>query len=195
MPNNNAQDDILPRLTEYGDITIEATLDELKISQQFISALREATLDGDEGLDADAKDRLRNPIRELVNLDGDPHLRAGIDIYLNTTNASEETYKDVRQSVHAYLDRLGVDQAENSMPSLFTVKKEVGMLTGVHSIMTDMCINTCIAYTGPFAELDTCFYCSEPRYDPAILAASNGEQKRSRRQFHTLPVGPQLQAI
>jgi hypothetical protein len=197
VPNEDpqAEDNLQPRLTEYNDITVEATLNELRTAQAFIAALQEATLEGDTGLDADAKDRLQNPITEPVDLTEEPHLRAGIDIYLNTTNASEETYKDVRQSIRAYLGRLGVDdQAEdNSMPSLFTVKKEIGMLTGVHSIMTDMCINTCLAYTGPFAELDSCPYCSQPRYDPAATLA--GEPKRSRRQFHTLPVGPQLQAI
>ncbi|EGO18520.1 hypothetical protein SERLADRAFT_375149 [Serpula lacrymans var. lacrymans S7.9] len=33
-----------------------------------------------------------------------------------------------------------------------------------------MCVNTCLAYMGPFADLDICPMCLEPRYDQLILA-------------------------
>lgn len=184
-----------PQLTEYNHITIEATLEELKTAQKFISAVQEATLDDDCGLDLDVLHMLRNPIAEPVNLNDDPHLRAGIKLFLNTTNASDETYKDVRNSIYEYLNDLGIDQTEKSIPSLSSVKKAIGGITGVHSMLNDMCINTCIAYTGPFSELDTCFHCNEPRYDPKLLLATNGREKKPQRQFHTLPLGPQLQAL
>ncbi|KAF9470286.1 hypothetical protein BDN70DRAFT_762603, partial [Pholiota conissans] len=52
------------------------------------------------------------------------------------------------------------------LPSLYSVKKAVGEVTGLHSIMMDMCPNTCIAYTGPYTDLDQCPFhnCREPRY-------------------------------
>jgi hypothetical protein len=183
-----------PEFLEYNDIDVEATLEELKVAQQFISALQAATLDDDNGLDPEAKDRLRNPITEPVVLD-DPHLRAGIKLFLNTTNASDEIFKDVRSTMHEYLHDLGYDLAENSIPSLASVKKSIGEITGVHSLLNDMCINTCMAYTGPFSDLEACLYCTEPRYDPTIFAATNGLKKTPQRQFHTLPLGPQLQAL
>ena len=62
-------------------------------------------------------------------------------------------------------------------------------------MMNDMCINTCIAYTGPFAGKDTCQYCGESRYDLKLLAASDGNKKVPRRQFYTIPIGPLLQAL
>jgi len=58
-----------------------------------------------------------------------------------------------------------------------------------------MCVKTCVAYVGPFRDLDTCPYCGELCYDPIKLAASNGKTKVARREFHTMPIGPQLQAL
>ena len=55
-----------------------------------------------------------------------------------------------------------------------------------------MCINSCVAYTGPYLELDTCPICSEPRYD----RDRSSEAKRiPRQEFHTIPIGPQIQAL
>lgn len=72
------EEHLVPRieseLKEYNDIEVEATLEELKIAQQFISALQEASLDADNDLDATARINLQDPIREPFNLDADPHL-------------------------------------------------------------------------------------------------------------------------
>ena len=146
-----------PELREYNDIEVEATLEELKIAQRFISALQEASLDADNDLDAAARINLQDPIREPFDLDADPHLRAGLEFFLDTTNASDETYHKIRDSTYTYLKNLGLPDIEkNPIPSLFEIKKAVGQITGVHSMMNDMCINTCMAYTGPFAVRDTC---------------------------------------
>lgn len=59
----------------------------------------------------------------------------------------------------------------------------------------DMCPDTCVGYTGPYTELDACPECGELQYEPTVLAASNGEVKIPRRQFKTIPLGPQIQAI
>jgi hypothetical protein len=183
-------------LKEYNDIEVEATLKDLKIAQQFISALQEASLDTNNDLDATARINLQDPIREPFNLDDDPHLRAGLEYFLDTTNASDETYHKIRDSTYTYLKNLGlVDIEKNPIPSLFETKKAVGQITGVHSMMNDMCINTCIAYTGPFSGRDTCQYCNKPRYDLELLAASDGNKKVPRRQFYTIPIGPLLQVL
>src|SRR5712672_200472 len=58
-----------------------------------------------------------------------------------------------------------------------------------------MCINLCIAYTGPFLGLDSCPTCSEPRYDQFRVEITSGKEKVARQQFHTIPIGPQLQAL
>ena len=69
------------------------------------------------------------------------------------------------------------------------VKKLVTHLTGIVPIIRDMCDKSCVAYTGPFAEYDHCPKCGESRYDPALTG------KIPRKQFHTFPIAPQLQAI
>lgn len=197
VPQAPLDEDMEPpplRLTEYDEVGVVATLEELKIAQQFIAAVKEATLDKDKNLDSDARDRLSNPITIPFNLNEDPNLRAGIDIFLDTTNASDGTYNKVRESVNGYLRRLGVDP-ENSVPTQYSVKKAIGDLTGVYSMLNDMCIETCIAYTGPYADRDTCPHCGAPRYDPQKLAETDGAVKIPQRQFYTIPLGPQLQSI
>lgn len=60
-------------------------------------------------------------------------------------------------------------------------------LSGVYSIEDDMCINSCLAFTGPFKHLQKCPECDEPCYDPF--------KRKSCQQLHTIPLGPQLQAL
>lgn len=37
-------------------------------------------------------------------------------------------------------------------------------LTGILEVQDDMCVNSCIAYTGPFEDLRECPHCGESRY-------------------------------
>jgi hypothetical protein len=79
-----------------------------------------------------------------------------IDLYLG--NLSEATYETNHAIIlHCFLD--------TELPSYYKVKSLVSDLTGVESVVHDMCINFCIVFTGPFLELDTCPLCSEPQYD------------------------------
>jgi hypothetical protein len=68
-------------------------------------------------------------------------------------------------------------------------------MTGIESLVHDMCINSCIAYTGPFAGLEACPVCSEGHYNHFCLESSHGKEKVPRQEFHTIPIGPQLQAL
>ncbi|KAJ7138746.1 hypothetical protein C8R43DRAFT_821564, partial [Mycena crocata] len=58
-----------------------------------------------------------------------------------------------------------------------------------------MCIESCIAYTAHFSNLEHCMKCGESRYDPVALARSGGLTKVARRKFDTIPIGPVLQAL
>lgn len=93
---------------------------------------------------------------------------------------SQETYTSVRKAI---LWRY----PNEDIPSYHQIKKYVAELSGVCSIEHDMCVKSCIAYTGPFKELQMCPECGEPRFDPFI--------KKAHQNFHTIPLGPQLQAI
>ncbi|KIK91404.1 hypothetical protein PAXRUDRAFT_149576 [Paxillus rubicundulus Ve08.2h10] len=59
-----------------------------------------------------------------------------------------------------------------------------------------MCLESCVGFTGPFADLKTCpvSSCRVSRWDPGRLRASNGHVKVAAKKFTTIPLGPQLQA-
>jgi len=50
-----------------------------------------------------------------------------------------------------------------------------------------MCPNTCVAYTGPYKELDMCPRCPLSRYLP--------DTNTPRKRFTTVPIGPVIQAF
>ncbi|KAJ6466332.1 hypothetical protein C8R45DRAFT_485809 [Mycena sanguinolenta] len=163
---------------------LESTLEDFQIANAFIRALRDASLDDEEEkLDSDTLHRLRNPPQEPPTLDTDKRL--SIDIFLAVSNASEQTYNSVR-------DALLRRYPENPILSHHCVKKLISDLTGVVYVTRDMCVNSCMAFTGPFASLDRCKYqdCSEPRYDP-----KHPEAQIPQQQFNTILLGPQLQAL
>jgi hypothetical protein len=158
-----------------------ATLDSMKIAMAYIEALKTASLDDEcSKLDAETLYQLRNPSTAPVNINENPSWRLGLDLYLSVSNVSQETYTSVRKAIlRRYPDE--------DIPSYHQIKKYVAELSGVCSIEHDMCINSCIAYTGPFKELQSCPECGELRFDPFT--------KKARQQLHTIPLGPQLQAI
>jgi hypothetical protein len=68
-------------------------------------------------------------------------------------------------------------------------------MTGIESLVHDMCINSCVAYTGPFVGLDACPISSEARYDRSRLESSHRKERVPRKEFHTILIRPQLQAL
>ena len=185
---------------------IVATLEELKIAQDFIEGVRNASLDND-GLDPEVLKNLRHPIQEQLDLSDKPGLRASIELFIDTTTASEQVYSNVCKTFARYMqavvrgpqdgagDSDSDDDDDHKLLSHYCVKQKIAKLTGVHSLMRDMCPNTCIAYTGPFSDLETCPKCSQPRYDPASISDTGRHPKIAQRQFYTIPLGPQLQAL
>src|ERR1700720_3379224 len=87
-------------------------------------------------------------------------------------------------------------------PSIFSLqlatrhkRPQIQFAKPFFALVHDMCINSCVAYTGPLRDLEICPECGEPRYDPIKLAATAGEAKVARQEFYTIPIGPQLQAF
>jgi hypothetical protein len=161
--------------------------EDIKMYLDFLTRI-ENTLLEDDGMRMAPDDlkRLRHPPQEKVDLD-DPDLWLALNLFLATGNSSQETYNSVRKAIQRrYLEEvLSYDQ----------IKRRVTNLSGVVPLTHDMCMNTCIAYTGQFSHLESCPYCEESHYDPIQLAASNGKMKEPRQQLHTMPIGPQLQAL
>ena len=160
---------------------------ELSLATDFIEVLQLVSLDDPiNGLSGEALDRLRNPIREDLTQFIDEDSKFTIDLYLG--NPSDATYEVNRTAALRRFPNI-------SLPSYYKAKRLVADLSGIEPIMHAMCINSCIAYTGPFVELESCPKCQEPRYDQFRLEASSGTEKIPRQEFHTIPIGPQLQAL
>jgi hypothetical protein len=163
-------------LQELSDI---AQLENMKLAMDFIQALQGASLD-ESNLHKDIIERLRNPPTSPVNV-GDPDLRLGLGLFLATINASQETYNLSRNAI---IQR----HPDDKIPSFDKIKRHIADITGVVPILEHMCPNSCLAFTGPFAPLDMCPECGEPRY-------SDVARRTPRQEFYTMPLGPLLQAL
>ena len=161
-------------------------LETLKTSANFVQVLQDATLDDPTlGMSDEALHHLCNPLREPPIL-GDKYTRLAIRLYLG--NPLDMTY----ETNHVAMQHCVSD---TEILSYYKAKRLVVDLTGVESIVHHMCINSCIAYTGPYADLQDCPMCSEPQYDQFRFQSSPGEERVPRQEFHTIPIGPQLQAL
>ena len=56
-----------------------------------------------------------------------------------------------------------------------------------------MCVDSCAALTGPFADLEECPLCQKPCYNEEELAKSNGK-KVPQKVFMMFPLSLQLQS-
>lgn len=182
--NDNANDPLPHEGEEEVPTALHSQIEHIRVAQQFIELISQATLDNTK-LDDSTRDRLKNPIEEPVDI-SDPDIRLSIDLFMACDNASECTYKAVRESILRRLPDINVLTYRK-------IKKLVANISGVVSIDDDMCINSCHAFTGPYTDLQACQICYEPRYDPTILATTGKEVPRKRAC--TIPLGPQIQAL
>ncbi|KDQ10224.1 hypothetical protein BOTBODRAFT_116094 [Botryobasidium botryosum FD-172 SS1] len=162
----------------------QSVMDEHNFTNAFIRALEQASLD-EEGLPEDILHRLRFPEAPEAIVDEDVLL--SLRLYLSLHNASEQAYKDVREAIL-------LRHPDHAILTWHQVKAKIAEITGVVSLARDMCIKSCMAYVSVWASLEECPYCHEPRYDLEVLKASKGKIKRARQEFHTVLLGPQLQA-
>ena len=157
MLNNLATEviDNLPPEIDDEEEPIPSLIEHDKTAQAYIEEIKKATYDNGK-LDSSVIEQLRNPTEEIVDV-SDPDLRFSLDLYMSCMNASEATYDGVRKSINRQFP-------ETKILSHYLAKKLVSDISGVVYINDDMCINSCHAFTGPFADLDACTVCSEPRY-------------------------------
>ncbi|GAW10278.1 hypothetical protein LENED_012525 [Lentinula edodes] len=157
-------------------------IDDIRISYKFINELRSAKLDSPiEPLDDTLLQQILDPPQHLLEVEN-PDERLSLELYLATTHTSEETYTNACVAVTRRFP-------DCRLLSYYMVKKLVEKLSGVSPIVRDMCVNSCIGYTGPYASIEDCPHCGETRYK------IQGKKKIARKQFTTLPLAPQLQAL
>ncbi|PIL24852.1 hypothetical protein GSI_12738 [Ganoderma sinense ZZ0214-1] len=145
-------------------------------TQAFIDTLSTATLAG-SGLDDNTLARLHNGRTSIPPMSRGQ--RAGVRMFLARGDASEANYADVRAAMLEYVEDIPV--RTDPVPTYEQVKKLIGELTGITSIQTDMCPNTCVAYTGPFSNLLACPKCGESRYEALQAMWANPESAHAMR--------------
>src|SRR5437899_2300138 len=96
--------------------------------------------------------RLRNPPCDDPSLSVAGDTRLAVKLFMDCP--SKEIYKTICTDI---LDH----HPDDNISSYYKVKHLVSDLTRIKSIVHDMCIHLCVAYTGPFSELEACLVCSE----------------------------------
>lgn len=156
-----------------------ACLDDIKTPMEFIRALEGASLDGPHShLDTNTIEHLRNPPTSPVDI-SDPDLHLGLDLFLMTLNCSQKAYTALCSAILCC-------HPNNEVLSYEQIKQRIAEISRVVPIVDHICVNTCLAFTGPFAELDSCPECGGSHYNSSGIA---------RQEFHMMPLGPQLQAL
>ena len=166
---------------EDDEFYVHSRIESISLTQQFIQQISTATLD-DGTLDDEVVERLRDPETGPVDIDADEHL--SLKIFLGCQNASQATYGAVRDAI---LERF----PGTNVLSYHLVKKLAASASGVVSVLDDMCINSCQAFTGPLADRTTCSECGEKRF----IDSPVGKGPQPRQRACTIPLGPQIQAL
>jgi hypothetical protein len=159
----------------------------LKRDLQFIQSLRNATLEDAHGLTQDALTHLQNPPQTVPVID-DPITELALSMFLALEHSSQDTFEKIRRAIEKCFP-------DSHLPSFHQTKKILSELSGVEPLVNDACVTNCLAFTGPYADLDHCPDCGEPRYDPVWFALSSGCLRVPHAVFNTIPLGPQLQAL
>ena len=171
----------LSMLPSLESIFQNTRLEDLLTAVKFIQLLQSASHDDVHcKMDQGTIQRLRNPPAILFDVSSHPDLCLGLDLFLANLNSSIESFNANRDAI---MRRHPVDH----IPSYEQLKRQISDITGVSAVVHHMCINSCLAFTGPFLDLDRCPKCDEPRFCP--------NTKKPQQEFHTILLGPILQAL
>ena len=161
------------------------THSKIQISLDFIRMIKESTLASQ--FEPEELSDLLNPREHESTPSDDPILKLSLLNFISFMGSPQSVYEAARQNLH------------NTYPdietlSYYQVERRARNLSGVITWEHHMCVDSCTGFTGPFANLEHCPKCGEPRYKEKDLEESDGERKVPRKVFTTFPVGPQLQA-
>lgn len=82
-------------------------------------------------------------------------------------------------------DRFRFAFKESNLNSVKSSKHRIAFLSGFEPVRYDCCTNSCVCYTGVYADRNTCPKCNEPRYNTC---------GKPRKQFTYIPLIPRLRA-
>ncbi|KAG6887681.1 hypothetical protein C0992_011229, partial [Termitomyces sp. T32_za158] len=138
--------------TEEDELISEAHIESLCVTQEYICIIQNATLDEDK-LDKETLHCLGDPIEGPIDIIS-PDNKLSLEIF-TATNSSQATYNQCYAAILQHYP-------DSNMLTFYQVKQLIASISGVVSVLDDMCINSCYAFTGPYAELDACSICREP---------------------------------
>jgi hypothetical protein len=155
-------------------------LPKLETTQLFVNALRTVSLEN-SGMLVEDIESIRNPSPAWDLEDPSPLLRS-LRHFINNASSSRAHYDGIRN-----IELL--NNPADDFLSFDQVKRRLGWLSGVVPIQHDMCPGSCVAYTGPYSDLDACDCpsCSTPRFLP--------DTRTPQKRFTTVPIGPVIQAF
>ena len=130
---------------------------------------------------------LLNPLGHVSTPSDDPGLKLSLSNFISLMGYPQDAYEATRRNIQACYPDIKIF-------SLYQVERRAQNLSGIVTWEHHMCAKSCVGFTGPFANLELCPRCGEPRYKQKELEESGGENKVPRKVFTTFPVGPQLQA-
>ena len=112
-------------------------------------------------------------------------MRHSISTWLALEHSSQQAFERLRCSTQ---QNLADSRAIDDLLSYYKTERVISQYTGVEAIEHDMCpSSSCIAFTGPFADLDECPVCQASRWDQAKLKTSAGKVKQGARKALTIP--------
>jgi hypothetical protein len=153
-------------------------LPKLETTQLFVNTLRTVSLEN-SGMLVEDIESIRNPSPAWDLEDPSPLLRS-LRHFINNASSSRAHYDGIRNI------KLLNNPADDFL-SFDQVKRCLGWLSGVVPIQHDMCPGSCVAYTGPYSDLDACPSCSTPCFLP--------DTQTPQKCFTTVPIGPVIQAF
>ncbi|KIL54615.1 hypothetical protein M378DRAFT_134374 [Amanita muscaria Koide BX008] len=160
--------------------------------QQVIDAIKTGGLP-DDIKEPEMLHSLGNPPKTTPPLD--PTTLTSIKIFNVLALGSQQMYDGVREALSEH------PTGPFQIHSYYITRQRLEKQTGISEIRTDMCPKACIAYTGPFAQLENCPECGVSRYKTEDELSESVRKKKKqntkvpRQQFYTIPLGPQLQAL
>ncbi|KAI0791031.1 hypothetical protein C8Q75DRAFT_758986 [Abortiporus biennis] len=113
-----------------------ASLDDLKLGQEFVDCLKNATLEND-GLPGHVHELLRNPLQHTIDID-DPILRLSIKFYLGIKISPIGNYIGIKKTFDEFMGILG--HPHMRLLSLYQVQRRIKQLSGIYPIRCDMCV-------------------------------------------------------
>jgi hypothetical protein len=169
---------LLPESDTSEDPSGSIQLPKLETTQCFLDVLGTVSLEN-SGMQPDDIENLQNPGPVLDLVDLSPLLRS-LRHFINNASASRAHYDGICKIELLH-------NLSSEFLSFDQVKRHLFWLSGVVPVEHDMCPQSCVAYTGPFNELEVCPHCSTTCYFPGTM--------KPQKRFTTLPIGPVIQSL